>query len=69
MLSNFNSMRSNSAFNFVSYLPTCWRVWPQAFSGQDVTMNDILHEGEIHQVSPITEENRRRTELKDEIDN
>lgn len=49
------------AFDFMlTYFSTYGGVWLQAFSSQDVSMNYILHKGEIHQVGAVTEENKER---------
>lgn len=44
----------------LTHFSTYGGVWPQAFSGQDVAMNYILHKGEVHQIGPITAENKRQ---------
>lgn len=43
-----------------THLSTYGGVLPQVLSSQDVSVNDVLHKCEIHQVSAITEENRRQ---------
>ena len=40
-----------------THLSTDGGVGSQALSSQDVSVHHVLHKGEIHQISPITERN------------
>lgn len=46
----------------LAHLSTYGGVRPQAFSSQDVAMNYILHEGEVHHIGSVTAENKKKAE-------
>lgn len=46
--------------NSRAHFATDGRVWSQALSSQDVSMNNIFHKGEIYQIGPVTEVNKQQ---------